>query len=137
LSLPMIIPAGSSRSVSITFLPDISGPFSGSMSFVSDATNSPAVASLSGIGVATQQHLVDLNWEGSTSTEVIGYYVYRSTTAASGYSKLNASGAAPTTTYTDGTVQSGITYYYVVTAVDGSANESAYSNQAIAVIPIP
>jgi hypothetical protein len=137
LSLPVTIAAGGSRSVNIIFLPDISGPFSGSVSFVSDATNSPASAGLSGSGVATQQHSVDLSWVGSTSTGVVGYYVYRSTTSGSGYGKLNASGAAPTTTYTDSTAQSGVTYYYVVTAVDGSGNESTYSNQSIAAVPTP
>jgi fibronectin type 3 domain-containing protein len=39
------------------------------------------------------------------------------------------------TDYTDSTVASGTTYYYVVTAVDSNNNESAYSNQATAVIP--
>ncbi len=41
------------------------------------------------------------------------------------------------TAYTDSTVQSGTTYYYVVTAVDSSGSESNYSNQATAVIPMP
>ena len=34
-------------------------------------------------------------------------------------------------------VQSGQTYYYVVTAVDSSNVESTYSNQASATIPTP
>jgi fibronectin type 3 domain-containing protein len=37
--------------------------------------------------------------------------------------------------YTDSTVQSGVTYYYVVTAFDDWAQESAYSNEAIAIVP--
>jgi fibronectin type 3 domain-containing protein len=74
---------------------------------------------------------------GSTSSGVVGYYVYRSTTSGSGYTKLNAGSVAPTTTYTDSTVKSGMTYYYVVTAVDGSGTESSYSNQASAAIPTP
>jgi len=43
----------------------------------------------------------------------------------------------PTTnvSFTDITVISGQTYYYVVTAVDASGLESAYSNQAPATIP--
>jgi fibronectin type 3 domain-containing protein len=49
---------------------------------------------------------------------------------------LNSSLAA-TTTYIDTTVQAGQTYYYVVTAVDSSNVESAYSNQASATIPTP
>ena len=38
--------------------------------------------------------------------------------------------------YTDTNVTAGQTYYYVATAVEGSS-ESAYSNQATAVIPTP
>jgi fibronectin type 3 domain-containing protein len=41
------------------------------------------------------------------------------------------------TTYTDRTVLAGGTYYYVVTAVDSSGNQSVYSKQAQAVIPAP
>jgi fibronectin type 3 domain-containing protein len=37
----------------------------------------------------------------------------------------------------DSTVQSGITYYYVVTAVDSAGSESTYSNPTQAVIPSP
>jgi fibronectin type 3 domain-containing protein len=42
-----------------------------------------------------------------------------------------------TTTYTDSTVSSGQTYYYVATAVDDNSEESGYSNEAQAVIPNP
>lgn len=137
VSLPVTIAAGASRTATVSFIPSVSGPFSGSISVVSNATNSPATVSLSGAGVAPQQHAVDLSWVGSTSSGVTGYYVYRSTVSGSGYAKINASSAAPTTTYTDSSVQSGLTYYYVVTAVDGSGNESTFSNQAQAVIPTP
>jgi fibronectin type 3 domain-containing protein len=65
---------------------------------------------------------------------VSGYNVYRSTTSGSGYAKVNGSLVAAVN-YTDSTVQNGTTYYYVTTAVDGSGNESSYSNQATAVIP--
>ncbi len=50
--------------------------------------------------------------------------------------KLNSSPQAGTT-YVDSTVQSGTTYYYVVTAVSSSGAESSYSNQATAVVPTP
>ena len=39
------------------------------------------------------------------------------------------------TSYTDQTVQSGITYYYVTTAVDSLGVESIYSNEAAATVP--
>jgi fibronectin type 3 domain-containing protein len=137
LTLPVTIAAGATQTVAIKFAPAVSGPASGSVSFVSNAANSPASVTLSGAGVAPQQHSVDLSWVGSTSSGVVGYYVYRSTTSGSGYTKLNAGSVAPTTTYTDSTVKSGMTYYYVVTAVDGSGTESSYSNQASAAIPTP
>jgi fibronectin type 3 domain-containing protein len=41
------------------------------------------------------------------------------------------------TAYTDNTVASGQTYYYVATAVDGNSQESGYSNETQAVIPNP
>jgi fibronectin type 3 domain-containing protein len=41
------------------------------------------------------------------------------------------------TTFIDGSVQSGQTYYYVVTAVDTTGTVSGYSNQVQAVIPSP
>jgi fibronectin type 3 domain-containing protein len=41
------------------------------------------------------------------------------------------------TSFVDGSVQSGQTYYYVVTAVDTTGTVSGYSNQVQAVIPSP
>jgi fibronectin type 3 domain-containing protein len=76
---------------------------------------------------------VTLNWTASTST-VSGYNVYRSTTSGAGYAKINSS-LVGAVTYADSTVQGGNTYYYVTTAVDSSGTESAFSNQATAVIP--
>jgi fibronectin type 3 domain-containing protein len=121
--------------VTIQFAPQASGTVTGTASFVSNATNSPATVSLSGSGVAPIQHSVDLSWTASTSI-VVGYNVYRGTQSGGPYTKINSSLNA-TTAYTDSTVQSGATYYYVVTAVDATNAESAYSNQAVAVIPIP
>jgi hypothetical protein len=42
-----------------------------------------------------------------------------------------------TTGYTDASVQSGQTYYYVTTAVDSSSVESGYSNEVTGVVPTP
>jgi fibronectin type 3 domain-containing protein len=75
-----------------------------------------------------------LNWTASTSTGVTGYNVYRSTVSGSSYAKINLS-LVVGATYTDATVVSGQTYYYVTTAVDASGDESIYSNDVQAVIP--
>jgi fibronectin type 3 domain-containing protein len=50
------------------------------------------------------------------------------------YTKINPSLVA-VLNYTDLTVQSGTTYFYVTTAVDSSSNESTYSNEVSAAIP--
>ena len=71
---------------------------------------------------------VALDWNDNTEPDLRGYYVYRSTTPGSGYTKLNAS-TLSSSNYTDNSVTNLVTYYYVVTAVDMSWNESDYSNQ--------
>ncbi len=71
---------------------------------------------------------MDLTWRQSTSPGVNRNRIYRSTTSGSGY-QLRATISA-TTSYADTTVRSGVTYYYVVTAVTSAGTSSAYSNQA-------
>jgi fibronectin type 3 domain-containing protein len=103
------------------------------VTITSTANGSPASVALSGTGTVAVQHSTALNWNASTST-VTGYNVYRTTTSGSGYTKINSS-LVGGLTYTDSTVSSGQTYYYVTTSVDGSGTESNYSNEAQAIIP--
>jgi hypothetical protein len=96
-------------------------------------------ASLNGtcaIGNVPASHSSTLNWVASTSSNVTGYNIYRGTASGGPYTRVNSTLVAAVT-YTDGTVQAGQTYFYVVTAVDSNSNESAYSNQAQATIPTP
>jgi fibronectin type 3 domain-containing protein len=79
-------------------------------------------------------HTVALSW--STSSNVIGYNVYRADVAGGTYVKVNAAPVAATS-YVDSSVASGRTYYYVATALDSNNSESTYSSQAIAVVPTP
>src|SRR5207248_11229204 len=81
------------------------------------------------------QHSVDLIWI-DMGTATAGFNVYRSPTSDSAYTKINAA-LVMLPTFTDTTVEAGKTYYYVVTSVDTSGVESAYSNQATALIPTP
>jgi len=76
---------------------------------------------------------VSLRWTPSVSPNVVGYNVYRAGVSHGPYAKLN-SAPAVVGSYIDYTVQGGSTYYYVVTAVDGSQRESAYSNEASAIV---
>ena len=133
-STPVTLTPNQILTFSVIFSPSSTGSFTGTVTVTSNATGSPATITLSGTGVqATTSHTVTLNWTASTST-VSGYNVYRSTTSGTGYVKINGALVAALT-YSDSTVQSATTYYYVTTAVDSSGNESADSNQATAVIP--
>jgi len=71
---------------------------------------------------------VSLNWNDNSEADLNGYNVYRSTTSGSGYAKINDP-LVVSSNYTDGNVSNGTTYYYVVTAVDNSSNESGYSSE--------
>lgn len=93
-------------------------------------------ANISGVNfTATPQqvHSVALSWNASTST-VSGYNIYRGTLSGGSYLRMNSS-LVPGLNYTDSTVQNGVIYYYVTTAVDSTGTESIFSNQVSAVIP--
>jgi hypothetical protein len=93
-------------------------------------------ANLTGVNftAAVQQpHSAVLSWTASTST-VSGYNVYRTTISGTQYTLVNTS-LVTALAYTDTTVQSGTTYYYVTTAVDASGNQSVISNQVSASVP--
>jgi len=117
----------------VTFTPQNAGAVLANLSFLSDASNSVTVQSLTGIGAVA--HTVDLSWNASTSQDVIGYNVYRGPTSGGPYQKINPM-LDPSTVYTDSNVGNGNTYYYVATAVNSSDQESVYSNEAQAVIPM-
>jgi hypothetical protein len=78
-------------------------------------------------------HTVALKWRPSSS-QVAGYNVYRSMTPAGNYVQINSS-LVQGVTFTDNTVESGVTYYYVTRAVDAVGHESVNSNEARAAIP--
>ncbi|HEY9528173.1 MAG TPA: DUF4082 domain-containing protein [Anaerolineales bacterium] len=104
---------------------------------VSVSTTSVTGINFTGTAIPTPlPHTVALNWNASTSETVIGYNLYRADVAGGQYSKLNAA-RLTTTEYVDSGVSSGRVYYYVTTAVDNNDVESAYSNQATAVVPNP
>jgi len=93
----------------------------------------PEPASTLAVSNATASQ-VSLTWTASASTTVVGYNVYRGTTSGGPYTKVNlAIVAAPA--FTDMSVASGTTYYYVVTAVDPGNLESINSNEVSATTP--
>lgn len=82
---------------------------------------------------AGANHVVDLSWKASSSTDIAGYNVYRGASATS-MSKINSSLVA-STIYDDSTVANDSTYYYATTAVDTEGNESVKSGAVEVAVP--
>lgn len=85
------------------------------------------------VGLTAPAHSASLTWAASTTPNVT-YKVLRGATSGGPYDTMVAS-ALSTTSYSDTTVQEGVTYYYVVRAVDAGAGESVNSNESTAAIP--
>ena len=163
ISFPVTVPAGQSISFRVTFAPQKAGASSGSVMFLSDASNSPLKAALkanatqSGAG-GTQSastdggqsgpdgtqssstdgsqssgHAVVLSWR-SAGANVVGYNVYRGPNVKGPFTKINSS-PHPKSSFTDTSVKAGATYVYVTTAVNQHGKESKGSNQVQVKIP--
>jgi hypothetical protein len=136
LAFPVTIAAGHSVNFTVTFTPQSSGLASITISFASNASNSPASATVTGTGVAAPVHTVNLSWTASTSPNIIGYNIYRRTGTAGSYAQINIVLNA-NTDYIDTDVVDGQTYFYETTAVNSSNEESARSTAVQVVIPAP
>jgi hypothetical protein len=79
------------------------------------------------------QYTVNLSWKASSSANIVGYNVYRSTISGGYYGLVGST--TGTLSFADNTVQAGITYYYVTTAVNNQGMDSPYSNQVVATVP--
>jgi hypothetical protein len=135
-SLPVTLTPGQNVVVNLAFAPSASGTMSGQLAISSNsAANPTASISLSGVGEIAA-HRVTLTWNppASTPVPVVGYNAYRAPTGTSAFQLLNAA-VDVQTTYVDYTVQSGLTYDYVVKSVDSEGVESAPSNLTTVTIP--
>lgn len=135
LTTPQSLSPGQSSSFTVVFAPSSSGSVAGAVDITNSSSGTPLAVALSGTAATPGTHTVDLSWNASAST-VAGYNVYRATTPTGPYQRVNPS-LITATTFTDATVLSGTTYYYVATAVDSNSMESPYSSQAQALIPTP
>jgi hypothetical protein len=72
---------------------------------------------------------ITISWEENTEGDLLGYNLYRSTTPATGYEKVNAS-LIRGTSYQDEAVLGDMIYYYVLSAVDTASLESRLSAEA-------
>ncbi|MFI1508842.1 fibronectin type III domain-containing protein [Streptomyces sp. NPDC020597] len=79
---------------------------------------------------------VTVAWTASTSTDVAGYYVYR-TTASDPASAYSVSSLITGTTFTNENVPAGRTWHYVVRAVSTHSMWSDFSPMAEVTVPCP
>ena len=85
----------------------------------------------SGLTASFSNNAVTLQWRASEDADVSGYAVYRGTTPG-----FNPAGTSPlavvhTTLYQDAVSQSGTSYFYKVSAIDNSGNESGYASVSV------
>lgn len=90
-----------------------------------------APAAPSGLNATFAKNVVTLKWAANTDGDVNQYAVYRGTTA-----NFNPAGTTPlarinATAYQDPVSQSGVTYYYKVSALDVAGNESGYASVSV------
>jgi fibronectin type 3 domain-containing protein/peptidoglycan/xylan/chitin deacetylase (PgdA/CDA1 family) len=97
---------------------------------VADTTPPAAPTGLTATAVSSSQ--INLSWNANTESDLASYSVYRSTT--SGFTPGAGTFVTSTTSssYSDTGLSASTTYYYKVTAVDTSGNESSPSAQASA-----
>lgn len=67
-------------------------------------------------------------WNGVTGSDVVGYQISRSTASSGPYGVVT--NLVTAASYTDTTVSTGLTYYYVVKTIDNTENNSVSSNMA-------
>ncbi|MBT6941656.1 MAG: T9SS type A sorting domain-containing protein, partial [Candidatus Marinimicrobia bacterium] len=112
---------------------DYSGNESAKTADVSATTVVPDVAppaTPSGLTATAGAGLVTLNWTANTESDLAKYHIYRSSDDIT-FTKL---GTEPTTTtYINRNLTSGATYYFRITAVDNSGNESPQTASVSAV----
>ena len=144
-----IVAMGGSQNVTVTFAPTSAGSHqSAALTITSnDPDEQTVMVSLSGVGMygtapatptdlaaSTGDEQVTLTWSLNTESDLSYYKIYRNTT--SGFTPISSDFIAsvnhPDTTYTDTGLANGTTYYYRITAVDASENESGYSREASA-----
>jgi hypothetical protein len=78
-----------------------------------------------------------LTWTANSEPDLAGYKVYRSPTAGGPYTLISGTSLVSTASYLDENLEGGKTYYYAVTAVDASGNESPRSSEASGVVEAP
>ncbi|GEM_PF-3279453 len=75
---------------------------------------------------------ITLAWTLNTEPDMQGYNIYRATVSGGPYTKVNANNPVSGPTFVNSNRTNGVTYYYVITAVDTANNESGSSAEVSA-----
>jgi len=113
------------------------GPTSSdSMNFNWFRINSTAalIGTPTGLGATVSASGISLDWANNPEASLAGYNVYRSTSVNGIFTKLNNTLLA-TSDFLDSTASAGTTFFYRVTAVDTSTNESNFAAVSATTLP--
>jgi RHS repeat-associated protein len=94
----------------------------------SDVTPPPVPA---GLGSDAGDKQVELSWAAVSASDLAGYNVYRATSSSGPWTKMT-NAPAPGTSYKATGLSNGTKYWFAVTSVDKTGNESARSGTAAA-----
>ena len=131
--LPVKLIPGASIQLPVIFTPTAAGRVLGDVTLTDSGEQAQLQIKLAGTGVQEGSHSVALSWTPGDQNWV-GFNIYRGTVDGGPYTKINSSlDGSPS--FTDTTVEGGMTYYYCATEVDAQGEESPYSNIAEATIP--
>ena len=105
------------------------GTYSGIITVTaSGSTNTPQQIPVSFTLSATVASTASLTWNANTDTDLAGYKVYKGTSSGT-YTAPVATIPKGTTSYTATGLQTGTTYFFIITAYDNAGNESLHSNE--------
>ena len=88
-------------------------------------------AAPAGLMAIAQDAQVELDWSGNSEPDLLGYHVYRSSVSGGSYQRISGA-PLPLEGFIDTGLTNGETYYYAVSAIDGSGNESGLSEEVSA-----
>lgn len=134
LTFPQTVNNNTSVPFTVTYVPTTAGTFNATITFNISTSPFTVTENVTASPFNPAPHNVVLTWTASPTA--VGYNVFRGTQSGGPYTKQNLA-LVGATTFTDFSVTSGTTYFYVVTAVNSSNVQSPFSNEAKAVIPIP
>ena len=96
--------------------------------FIAPPPDTTAPAAPTGLSATAGDQQVSLNWDDNSELDVAGYNIYRGTSSGSyDLAPINGGSLVTESSYNDTGLTNGTEYFYVVTAVDTSDNESVVS----------